>query len=48
MYIVYHIHHGIQRDISTNKLRIYNKVTTVTTQNSNTCNTILTCVCVCN
>ena len=41
MYIIHHIHHVIQRDISTHKLRIYNKITIVTTQDSNTCITII-------
>ncbi len=36
MYIIHHIHHVIQRDISTNKLRIHNKITILTTQDSNT------------
>jgi len=48
MYIIYHIYHVIQRDISTYKLRIYNKLIIATTQDSNTCITIQTCVCVCN
>ena len=34
MYIIPHIHHVVQRDISTIKLRIHNKKTIVTSQDS--------------
>jgi hypothetical protein len=34
VYIIYHIYHVIQRDTLTRKLRIYNKITIVTTQDA--------------
>ena len=43
--MICHIYHVIQRDIPTHELRIYNKITIVTSEDSNTCKT---CVCVCN
>ncbi len=36
VYTLHHIHHAVQRDISTNKLRIHKKITIVTFQDSNT------------
>ncbi len=46
VYIIHHIHHVVQRDISTNILRIHNNITIVTSQDSNTYITFLNmCMC---